>query len=129
MQYYDYGNLLYEATRFVPISEHISFSYDLKEENSSNDEVMSEIEVVTNLFEERDYSTLKRDYNDHALTRAELSGFRSLHLFPKSKFDTVIVYKSHKKGAHIVFHRIGSHDWVYNPGYEKMDKNRQMKKR
>ena len=97
MQYYDYGNLLYEAARFVPISEHISFSYDLKEENSSNDEVMSEIEVVTNLFEERDYSTLKRDYNDHALTRAELSGFRSLHIFPNSKLDIVIVYKSHKK--------------------------------
>ncbi len=127
---YDYQNLLYEArSRVIQVSSHPSYLADVKEEYVIDEDVVYEVKVVIQLFKDEDYSTLKREYNDHALTRAELSGFRSLHLFPRSTKNVVLVYKSHKKGTHIVFHRIGSHDWIYNPGYEKMDKNRQMKKR
>ena len=30
---------------------------------------------------------------------------------------------------HIAFHRIGNHEKVYDPDYQKLDKNRRMKKR
>ncbi len=127
-QYHDYDNLLYETVRFVQISEHISFTYDFKEEFSTNNEVMSEIDVVTNLFKDRDYSTLKGEYNDHQLDR-DLKAYRSLHLFYGTTRDVIIVYKKHRDGDHISFHRIGDHEKVYDPDYQKKDKIRRTKKR
>ena len=129
MEYSDYDYVLYEAARHVQVSEHISFIYDFKEEYSTDNEVKSEIDVVTELFKDRDYSTLKSVYNDHELTEKELAGMRSLHLFYGTTKDVVLVYVKHRNGDHIVFDRIGAHEKVYDPDYEKKDKTRQIKKR
>ncbi|MYF46893.1 MAG: hypothetical protein F4223_10655 [Rhodobacteraceae bacterium] len=58
-----------------------------------------------------------------------MEGFRSLHLFPNFNEDVVIVYKIHQNGNHIVFHRIGDHQTVYDPDYENRFRNRRSKKK
>ena len=47
----------------------------------------------------------------------------------KTTRDVVIVYKNLRDGDHIVFHRIGDHNKVYDSEYETMDRERRMKKR
>ena len=89
--------------------------------------VSIEVKVVTQLFKDEDYSTLQSEYNDHKFTK-NLAGYRSLHLFYGTARDVIVVYKKSKKG-HIAFHRIGNHKKVYDPNYQKMDRDRRMKKR
>ena len=101
---YDCQNLLYAArSRVIQVSSHPSYLADVKEEFVNDEDVASEVKVVIQLFKDEDFSTLKREYNDHELAD-NLKGHRSIHLFPRTAKDVVIVYKSHKKDAHIVFH-------------------------
>lgn len=126
--HYDYYHLLQEArSSVIHASSHPSYLADIKREYANDEYVASEIEIVIDLFKDEDYSTIKSEYNDHELTD-DLTGYRALHLFPRTTRDVVIVYKIHRSGAHIVLHRIGDHDWVYDEEYETMDKARRYKK-
>ena len=120
------GPLLSEPKRTVQVSRHKSFIADLKNYSGDSD-VSFEIHAVTDLFKEKDYPELRDTYNDHELTD-NLKGYSSVNLFYGTQKDVVIVYKKHKND-HIAFHRIGNHEKVYDPDYQQMDKNRQMKKR
>ena len=117
--------LLVEARRKVPpaqVSEHDSFLADAKDyEEDAN--AGNELEVIYGMFKNREFSALKRKYNDHELTEKELVGSRLLHLFPGTAKDVVIVYKQHSND-HVVFHRIRSHGKVYDPDYGSMDRER-----
>ena len=120
------GPLLSEPKRAAQVSQHKSFIADLKN-YAGDSEVSFAIHAVTELFKERDYSELEDTYNDHELTD-NLKGYSSVNLFYGTQKDVVIVYKKHENG-HIAFHRIGNHEKVYDPDYQKLDKNRRMKKR
>ncbi len=124
--FHQYGPRL-EAARVVQVSHHRTFTADLSK-YTGDEKVLPKIHTVTMYFKEKNYFALECEFNNHELTHT-LRGFKSIHLFPRTTKDVVIVYKSHREGFHIVFHRIGNHDWVYNPNYEKMDKRRRMKKR
>ena len=128
IQHSNYDNFFVEARLpVIHVSQHTSFSADINEEYINDIEVSSAVKVVTQLFKDEDYPTLRNEYNDHELTK-NLAGYRSLHLFYGTTRSVVIVYKKQKNG-HIVFHRIGNHEKVYDPDYQQMDKNRRIKKR
>ena len=128
IQYANYDDFFVEVRRrVIHVSEHTSFTADINDEYRNDFDVSIEIKVVTQIFKDEDYSTLQNEYNDHKLTK-NLAGYRSLHLFYGTTRDVIIVYKKSKKG-HIAFHRIGNHKKVYDPNYQKMDRNRRMKKR
>ena len=95
--------------------------------SSQVQQYLFEIHAVTELFKEKDCSELRNTYNDHKLTD-NLKGYKSIHLFYGTAKDVVVIYKEHENG-HFALHRIGNHDWVYDPEYQKMDKNRRIKKR
>ena len=117
--------LLVEVRRKVPpaqVSEHDSFLADVKD-YEGDAYVGTELEVIYGMFKNREFSALKRKYNDHELTEKELAGSRSLHLFPGTARDVVLVYKKNSND-HVVFHRIGSHGKVYVPDYGTMDRER-----
>ena len=120
--------LLDARQRIIHVSEQMSFTSDFKENYSRDDDVKSEINTVTKLFKEEDEAELKSEYNDHELTEGDLDGFRSLHLFAGTAKDVVLVCIRHSGDGHVVFHRLGTHEEVYDPEYEAMDKKRQMKK-
>ena len=104
----------------VQITTHESFDENL-EDYANNREVIDE---VKNLFRNKKDKTLEDDYNDHELD-PPLKEFWSVNLFyePRgskpSKEDVIIVHKRHPNRNQIVFHRIGNHERVYDPDYDK----------
>lgn len=103
------------------VSTMPSFDDDVKK-YTGDSQVINKIEEVKNLFINRKDSELgKPEYHDHELDR-RLKDHQSIRLGIR---DIVIVYKSRNRGDHIVFHRIDSHDDVYDPEYEAKERERQ----
>ncbi len=103
------------------VSYDESFLYDVEKFRDQKD-VRSEIETVKQHFINFRDSVLEGEYYDHEL-KIELKEYRSIHLLPYTDRDVVIVYKIHRN-EHVVFYRIGTHDEVYDKGYEKMHAKR-----
>ena len=120
--------MLKEAARVVRVIKKHSFFEDYRANYVHDVEVAFRLNKITELFIEEDHFSLRENYHDHKL-KDELSGFRSVELFPEIRKDVVIVYETIDDGTQIDFHRIGDHNWVYAKDYEKQAKKRRMKNR
>ena len=99
-----------------------SFIDDLKK-YANDSQVIDRVEEIMNLFRNRKDSELgKPEYHDHELVRYTLKGHRSIRLGIR---NIVMVYKPHRNGNQIDFHRIDSHEDVYSPEYEAKERERQ----